>query len=476
MVNVFGLGSILLWQWLTVLRSGLFAPSPTSLFPDPGAGYILFSLALCGTFLSLARWGTSLSGRGFRAGLWIAAGLMSLVWLPDGTRLREIPLLGPLLFLTLPAVGSATQLAAWEWRLCDAPFPRQALAFGLACAVRTGGILLVLLLFPPLLPALAIFLPFLGAFLWTPPGGDPGAPSPLPRPGATLPPRLALRAGSFFAVSAMFLSVLLNCRTEPMALAQELSDPLYSLGALGVGSALLRLPGLELRRIHVWAEAFLVLGFIALAALGAERPLVPLALLQLGAGIFGAYIFTLLLYLGNRAGRGGALPVVAMGQTALSGSTLLGMLLTRAAGPIALREGIPLVLASSLLGIGLLFFFGLLFRDDRNTFAGYDLRSRDPDDGTSALREPEEPPAGEAEGDDGKEEREALRLRLLRGELSRQEVRVALLVARGLTNEEISRELNITGNTVRTHLRNIHRKMGSGNRKELQEQILRTER
>ena len=161
--------------------------------------------------------------------------------------------------------------------------------------------------------------------------------------------------------------------------------------------------------------------------------------------------------------------MVATGQMVLSGSTLLGMLLTRAAGPIALREGIPLVLASSLLGIGLLFFFGLLFRDDRNTFAGHDLRGEGGSalPGDAAEPEGEAPPAGEEE-----EKKEVLRLRLFEGELSRQEVRVALLVARGHSNEDIARQLNITGNTLRTHMKNIHRKLGSANRQELQSRLL----
>jgi DNA-binding CsgD family transcriptional regulator len=212
-----------------------------------------------------------------------------------------------------------------------------------------------------------------------------------------------------------------------------------------------------LRKIYFGAETFLMLGFIAFAALGGGRPLLPLGLLQSGAGIFGAYIFTLLLYLGARAGRTKALPVVAAGQMVITGSVLLGLVLTKAVELAALREDIPFVLTASLLGIGLLFFSGFFFRDDRNSFAGYDLGDRD---------EPFVVPVGE----------DVLHLRLAKGTLSRQEIRVALFVAQGLSNEEISRQLNITGNTLRTHLRSIHKKMGSSSRKELLDLLLQLER
>jgi DNA-binding CsgD family transcriptional regulator len=470
--NVLGLGSILLWQWLAILKGPMLASLAGDGFWEPRLGYIFFSAVLCGTFFVFSRWGAVLSERWFRAALWGAAVIMSAVWLPWGAWIRGLPLIGTFLFLGLPAVGSAIHLAAWEWRLCGAPFPRQAVSFGYACAARTGCILLVSFLFPALLPVLATTLPFLGASLWAPPEPFPDFPELAPlrtsRKG-TFPPRLALRAGSFFAVSAMFLSILLERQGESLALVKVLVDPFYTAGALGVGFFLTRLAGTDLRRVYVGAEVFLGLGFLIFAALGETHPFLPLAFLQLGAGIFGAYIFTLLLYLGARAERGQALSVVTTGQMVITGSVLLGMLLAGLVGALAEGRGIAFELTASLLGMGLLFFSKFFFRDDRESFAGYDLDDRERPGGpetpgeTPGATVPEEIPA---EGED------ALYLRLLKEELSRQEIRVALLVARGLSNETISQSLNVTGNTVRTHLKNIPRKIGTANRKELQDRIL----
>jgi hypothetical protein len=96
-------------------------------------------------------------------------------------------------------------------------------------------------------------------------------------------------------------------------------DPFYTVGLWEWASFS---PGLPVRTcggFYVGAEVFLGLGFLFFAALGETHPFLPLAFLQLGAGIFGAYIFSLLLYLGARAERGQALSVVTTGQMVITG-------------------------------------------------------------------------------------------------------------------------------------------------------------
>ncbi len=51
--------------------------------------------------------------------------------------------------------------------------------------------------------------------------------------------------------------------------------------------------------------------------------------------------------------------------------------------------------------------------------------------------------------------------------LSGREVEIAVLIARGLTDKEIAAELCISAGTVRTHVYNLYRKVGAGNRVEL---------
>ncbi|HOO64759.1 MAG TPA: helix-turn-helix transcriptional regulator, partial [Synergistaceae bacterium] len=455
--SVLGLATILLWQWLTVLEGSLFSRFSKGPFPGPNMEYAFFCLILCIVFFSLARWEKFFREKWLSRGVWAAAILMSLAWLPWGSWLRGMSLVGEILFLALPAVGSAVQLACWQWRLSRAPFSLQALSFGFACAFRTLVILLIPLFLPSCLTALAVLLPFLGAFLWTPPGGFPEEPRKKRiRSGErfVFPPRLAFRVLCFFGVSAMFLSILLVRQSPAMILDQKLTDPLYSLGALGMGLLLYRFSSFDLRGMYPWAQGFVGLGFLLFAALGEGRPFLPLALLQLGFGVFGAYVFTILLYLGSRAKRKRALSVVATGQGIIMGSILLGLLLMKIMELLAFWGEVPFVRTASLLGIGLLFFSSFFFRDSSESFAGYDL-------------EEEEIEKSSVPG-----EEELLHLQLLREGLSSQEIRVALLVARGYSNGEISQELNVTGNTLRSHLKKIHKKIGSANRKELRKELL----
>jgi len=58
--------------------------------------------------------------------------------------------------------------------------------------------------------------------------------------------------------------------------------------------------------------------------------------------------------------------------------------------------------------------------------------------------------------------------------LTRQEQRIALLVADGMSNGEVGADLSITGETVRGHLKSVFRKLGIHSRWELA-YLLRTE-
>ena len=57
--------------------------------------------------------------------------------------------------------------------------------------------------------------------------------------------------------------------------------------------------------------------------------------------------------------------------------------------------------------------------------------------------------------------------------LSPTEFNVAMLAARGVTNNDIAECMNISVNSVRTHLRNIFNKLGVYSRKELFDYVIR---
>jgi LuxR family maltose regulon positive regulatory protein len=53
--------------------------------------------------------------------------------------------------------------------------------------------------------------------------------------------------------------------------------------------------------------------------------------------------------------------------------------------------------------------------------------------------------------------------------LSQQEIRVLRLLAAGLSNADIARELVVTTNTIKTHVKSIYRKLSVSSRKEARE-------
>lgn len=61
-------------------------------------------------------------------------------------------------------------------------------------------------------------------------------------------------------------------------------------------------------------------------------------------------------------------------------------------------------------------------------------------------------------------------------ELSRRELEVAVLVAGGLTNQQIAEQLFISNNTVKRHLERIFRRLGMRNRLQLAVAVYRAAR
>ena len=63
----------------------------------------------------------------------------------------------------------------------------------------------------------------------------------------------------------------------------------------------------------------------------------------------------------------------------------------------------------------------------------------------------------------------------LRTVLSTQEDRVARLVAQGMTNQEVARELYVSPKTVEFHLSNVFTKLGITSRRQLRPGVLSAE-
>ncbi|NLL37154.1 MAG: hypothetical protein GX256_06495 [Fretibacterium sp.] len=454
---VVGLALPFLWRWLTFLEWHFFSLFPEASFPSPYMGFIVFALWHLLAFFFMARCASSIPEKWHRPILWLSAFCMSVAWLPAASNWGDFSLLKTFLFPLLPAWGSAALLLAWLWRLCGIAFYSGALTLGFAFTLGSA-----VLFFLGEIPRWLVFggvvaLPFVAVLLWSPPPEDNfPEPSLSSQRAGAFPMRLVLRVAVFFSICAIFHSMLLTQVNENTVWVWKMTDPLYGVGALVVGLFFYSKATIDLRKIYLLAQTALGLGLILNIAVGEEYSIVPVGLLQLGFGIFGAYVFNLFIYLGIRTGRKNALVVSAQSQALITASVLLGLVLSELAVFWMQATTLPFQWKSSLLGLVLLLLANFFLHDDKETFAGYDLLPPEQE-----LPEAGRTPEAEAR----------LQSRLLERSFSLQEIKVALMVTEGLSNLDMALNLNITANTLRTHLKNIHKKMESSDRENLRQRL-----
>ena len=372
---IFGLAMVLSWQRLTFLEWHFFERFPELPIPSPYWSFTVFSSFYLMGCLLIACCANRVPERSCSRMMWLSASLMSLfVSLPLLFDISASPVLGMLLFTLFPALGSALLLCAWQWRFCSLSFTRQLLFFAGACVA--GSIVQGLLAGLPreFLWVCVLLFPFAGVLLWSFPGEREG-PAPLPAMNP-FPLRMTLCIASFFVACAVFHTLLPVRPSEGKEWAWRLTDPLYGLGALAVWLVVRGGSDIDLRNIYQWAQAVLGLGFVLYLLKGKVHPVFPLALLQLGYGFFGAYVFALFAYWGSFFCRAGSLRIVAMGRAIVAASLLLGAFLIHLVG-FGENAGTQSFLGSpGILGLVFLFVSGFFLQDDRQVFAGLDPRLR----------------------------------------------------------------------------------------------------
>ncbi len=171
--------------------------------------------------------------------------------------------------------------------------------------------------------------------------------------------------------------------------------------------------------------------------------------LEGGLTLLDLYAWLLLIYYASRRGprRG----------TVMNWGLFL-MVAAGMAGHIHFFSGEPYLASFVLLGI-LLLLMVLVLWDGREVPLQWS--GEGPPIAEQEYREPakEAPPE--------KEEEMRRRLKLMEFGLTRQETEITLLLLKGLKDMNICSLLYISQNTLKYHLRNIYRKTGSGNRREL---------
>jgi DNA-binding CsgD family transcriptional regulator len=207
--------------------------------------------------------------------------------------------------------------------------------------------------------------------------------------------------------------------------------------------------------------------------LGSFFELLPFALLQSGFALFDVYTWLLFIYLGSLQRASGYM--VSWGMFFLTLASFFGEVLSDILTELALtlRQFDVLAIGAALL----MFFTTLIFQDERETFAGWNTSPAHglPPEAALPLLNTEEtaaalPVAATAPepASDQEPAADSMEHRFCEvNNLTARECEVARLLLRGRNNPFIRESLNISDNTLKSHLRNIYRKLEVNNRQDV---------
>ena len=245
--------------------------------------------------------------------------------------------------------------------------------------------------------------------------------------------------------------------------ADQVSDWVRSLSALGAALIFRFYPHANLRNFYRGAFPFIAAALFLLTF----SPYRTLARFSLEGGLafLDLYAWLLLVYFASRAGAGRG-TVINLGIFIIffAGTASHYHVLLHSAGALFPDESN--IASFALLGIFLLLLM-LAIWDGREASIpiGPDASSVKDPQGLLAGNKGETAELSADETEKGQDM--ALRMKLMEFNLTRQETEIALLLLKGAKDLNICSLLYISRNTLKYHLRNIYRKTGSSNRRQL---------
>ncbi|MCX7781080.1 MAG: LuxR family transcriptional regulator [Negativicutes bacterium] len=457
-----GLGGVMAWLWLFYL-SGPFFTGIVDAWGERGVSFIRIFMGVHA--IAFILWGNRsdcFSLRERRIVVWSGCAGMSL-----GTLLvLFIPpaglgnYLAASMSVALASIGGAGVVLEWGRAMSGFEVRRMAISFSLACLYGTV-IFFAAANIPQLYaPLAAVSLPLLSAFLLAGFGQPEAVMPPMMSRQFPFPGRLvALILLVYLAGGAMYKIILSSAQTL-LPDAYWLSSALYCLGYLIAGAGLYRVPGLDLGLLYRCSLALLTAGFMLFAPLGASLKGIALVLWQFGFAFFDYYTWLLFLYLGTRC----ALPgyAIGWGMCLITGAIFCGELLAA-----YLTLALPRVSSEAdLISTGtalLLILTYFTVRGEKETFAGWHSRQMAaaplaPGAETAAVLAADSLVESQPEADNGF---------LAQLPLTAREKEVAALLLRGRNNPYIRETLNISDNTLKSHIRNIYQKLAIRSRQDL---------
>ena len=359
----------------------------------------------------------------------------------------------------LAAAGVAMLIGRWGVLLSTLVPDDVAVVYGLSPIL---SLLIIRFFSLPGVSTLAVGAPLLTlALLWGTGGVRAEETEQLaPLPGFPIW-RLAVFLFCFHAANGFLISLvpIVFARTEP------LTDWIRVFSSLGAALVFRLYPRSDLRNFYRGAFPFIAAALFFLTFSPYRTP--ARVFLEGGLSFLDLYAWLLLIYFASRTGlRRGAVINLGISIIVLAGTVSHFSILFRTGA--SLFPGQSNHMSFALLGIFLLLILLSLWDGREVTFTT--------GGGAPGKTCEEEGFAGGDDGGDGgdadpevkeKEEEMGRRMKLMEFNLTRQETEIALLLLKGAKDLNICSLLYISQNTLKYHLRNIYRKTGSSNRREL---------
>lgn len=362
--------------------------------------------------------------------------------------------------------GSAMFVSFWGERFSTLQSNQAALAFGVS--VTVGTVIFFALNRLPLAMAVisTAFLPVFSLILLlretsTVPILEDTLPDRLPV-SFPIPSRLVLFVILFYLAGGLMHKMIAAGQQLGSYESYWLTNIVYFVVCLIAGGIIYANPGLDLRLLYQPILPLLGVGFVLFPILHTSYPIIPFSFLQAGFALFDLYTWILFAYLAAR--HHFPVSIIAWGMFLITLTIFTGELLYTS----IFKEITATIQETNLISLlaALLMFAGTMaFKGQRETFAGWDLPE------TPIDNFPVEEIACTSNNETGPslftEEVHLPEQFARQSNLTPREKQIMLLLIDGRNNPYIRENLNISNNTLKTHLRNIYSKLSINDRQQL---------
>lgn len=376
-----GLGIAQGWLWLFFLNGPLLYNVTAKFGAKPGTVFLAFLLFSSISFLFIAKIGRIVSPLGKRSLLIIlSVSLMTAGTLTAGFAAKDIYASSFNLLLTLGTLmsgfGSALLITAWGEQYSTLPANQASLSFGIA--VTAGTVIFFIINRLPLPSGIIItaLIPLLSGIILLRQANtviEPEKPvlnrKPLSFP---FPTRLVIFIVLFYLAGGLMYKIIASGQELGLYESFWLTNIVYFAVCLLAGGIVYFNPGLDLRFLFGPILPLLGIGFVLFPVLQNSYTVIPFTFLQAGFALFDLYTWVLFAYLAGRHRFPAA--VIAWGMFLITSAILAGEHLFTgifSKGSVSMKD-IDLV---SLVAALLMFLGTLVFRGERETFAGWDTPS-----------------------------------------------------------------------------------------------------